>query len=201
MLAYSVSADSELQFWASALLLNMAMTSDDVKKEIIMLGGLKPLMELAIGDSDHPQCSTHAAKTLVMLGFLGESYILFCLMKMFLGNGKKVNQYCFSDTKIPVTIQALGYKNGDRVSISINGKEHSPNKPGINVVVMDFMTFQVTEAVSFDTGHDKEASERLIEFIDMIPVGTLVFIAVRGEANYYMTGESCFLSTIGWGVT
>ena len=50
----------------------MAMTSDDVKKEIIMLGGLKPLMELAIGDSDHPQCSTHAAKTLVMLGFLGE---------------------------------------------------------------------------------------------------------------------------------
>ena len=72
MLAYSVSTDSELQFWASALLLNMAMTSDDVKKEIIMLGGLKPLMELAIGDSDHPQCSTHAAKTLVMLGFLGE---------------------------------------------------------------------------------------------------------------------------------
>lgn len=72
MLAYSVSADSELQFWASALLLNMAMTSDDVKKEIIILGGLKPLMELAIGDSDHPQCSTHAAKTLVMLGFLGE---------------------------------------------------------------------------------------------------------------------------------
>lgn len=72
MLAYSISADSELQFWASALLLNMAMTSDDVKKEIIMLGGLKPLMELAIGDSDHPQCATHAAKTLVMLGFLGE---------------------------------------------------------------------------------------------------------------------------------
>ena len=55
----------------------------------------------------------------------------------------------FSDTKIPVTIQSLGYKNGDRVSISINGKEHSPNKPGINVVVMDFMTFQVTEAASF----------------------------------------------------
>lgn len=49
----------------------MAMTSDEVKREIIRLGGLKPLMELAIGDSDHPQCATHAAKTLVMLGFLG----------------------------------------------------------------------------------------------------------------------------------
>ncbi|KAL9951460.1 hypothetical protein ACROYT_G044123 [Oculina patagonica] len=164
VLTYSVSADSELQFWASALLLNMAMTSDDVKKEIITLGGLKPLMELAIGDSDHPQCATHAAKTLVMLGFL--------------------------DTKIPVVIKSLGYKNGDRVSISINGKEHSPNKPGINIVVMDFMTFQVTEAVSFDTGHDKEASEQLVECIDMIPVGTLVFIAVRGEANYYMSDKA-----------
>lgn len=98
-----------------------------------------------------------------------------------------------------MTIQSLGYKNGDRVSISINGKEHSPNKPGINVVVMDFMTFQVTEAVSFDTGHDKEASERLIECIDMIPVGTLVFIAVRGEATYYMTGEFCSLRTISRG--
>ena len=71
ILTYSVSSDSELQFWASALLLNMAMTSDEVKREIIRLGGLKPLMELAIGDSDHPQCATHAAKTLVMLGFLG----------------------------------------------------------------------------------------------------------------------------------
>ena len=78
VLAYSESADTELQFWASALLLNMAMTSDGVKKEIIMLGGLKSLMELAIGDSDHPQCSAHAAKTLVMLGFLGEWNGLDC---------------------------------------------------------------------------------------------------------------------------
>ena len=98
-----------------------------------------------------------------------------------------------------MTIQSLGYKNGDRVSISINGKEHSPNKPGINVVVMDFMTFQVTEAVSFDTAHDKDASEQLMECIDMIPVGTLVLIAVRGEANYYMTGEFCSLTTLIWG--
>ena len=72
VLTYTVSSDSELQFWASALLLNMAMMSDEVKRGIIRLGGLKPLMELAIGDSDHPQCATHAAKTLVMLGFLGE---------------------------------------------------------------------------------------------------------------------------------
>jgi len=93
------------------------------------------------------------------------------------------------DTKIPVAIKSFGYKNGDRASICIDGKEHSPNKPGVNIVVMDLMTFQVTETASFDTGHDKEASEQLVEFVDMIPVGCLVFIAVRGEANYYMCGK------------
>ena len=33
----------------------------------------------------------------------------------------------------------------------------------------------------------------------MIPVGTLVLIAVRGEANYYITGEFCSLRTLIWG--
>ena len=87
-----------------------------------------------------------------------------------------------------MAIKSFGYKTGDCASICIDGKEHSPNKPGINVVVMDLMTFQVTEVASFDTGHDKEASEQLVEFIDMIPVGALVFLAVRGEANYFLTG-------------
>ncbi|XP_067026328.1 uncharacterized protein [Acropora muricata] len=164
ILTYAVSSDSELQLWASALLLNVAMMSDEIKGEIIRLGGLKPLMELAIGDSDHPRCAIHAAKTLVMLGFL--------------------------DTKIPVNIKSSGYKTGDQASICINGKEYSLNKPGINIVVMDLLTFQVTERASFDTGHDKEASEQLIECIDMIPVGSLVFMAVKGEANYFLSDKA-----------
>ena len=92
------------------------------------------------------------------------------------------------DTKIPVTIKSFGYKNGDRASICIDGKEYSPNKPGVNVVVMDLMIFQVSATAAFDTGHDKEASDQLIEFMDMIPVCALVFIAVKGEANYYLSG-------------
>ncbi|XP_015759661.1 PREDICTED: uncharacterized protein LOC107338925, partial [Acropora digitifera] len=94
------------------------------------------------------------------------------------------------DTKIPVNIKSSGYKTGDQASICINGKEYSLNKPGINIVVMDLLTFQVTERASFDTGHDKEASEQLIECIDMIPVGSLVFIAVRGEANYFLSDKA-----------
>ena len=88
-----------------------------------------------------------------------------------------------------MNIKSSGYKTGDQASICINGKEYSLNKPGINIVVMDLLTFQVTERASFDTGHDKEASEQLVECIDMIPVGSLVFMAVRGEANYFLSGE------------
>jgi len=91
-----------------------------------------------------------------------------------------------------VAIKSFGYKTGDEASICIDGKEFCPNKPGVNVVVMDLMTYQATEVSSFDTGHDKEASEQLVEFIDMVPVGALVFIAVRGEANYYLTGHYAF---------
>ena len=91
-----------------------------------------------------------------------------------------------------MAIRSFGYKTGDEASISIDGKEFCPNKPGVNVVVMDLMTYQATEVSSFDTGHDKDASEQLVEFIDMVPVGALVFIAVRGEANYYLTGHYAF---------
>ena len=129
------------------------------------------------------------------------SFVLFffvfisCRHKKFFSidtNIPFLNAFFFSfpiDTKIPVNIKSSGYKTGDQASICINGKEYSLNKPGINIVVMDLLTFQVTERASFDTGHDKEASEQLIECIDMIPVGSLVFMAVRGEANYFLSGE------------
>lgn len=91
-----------------------------------------------------------------------------------------------------MAIRSFGYKTGDEASICIDGKEFCPNKPGVNVVVMDLMTYQATDVSSFDTGHDKEASEQLVEFIDMVPVGALVFIAVRGEGNYYLTGHYAF---------
>lgn len=73
VLMFAVSDDTDLQYWATALLLNMSMMSDEVKEEIIRLGGIKPLIELAISDSEQPQIAAQAAKTLVMLGFIGKS--------------------------------------------------------------------------------------------------------------------------------
>ena len=68
------SSDSDLQYWSSALLLNLSMTSDSVKEEIIRLGGIKPLIELAIGDSEQQSVAAQSAKTLVMLGFVGKRF-------------------------------------------------------------------------------------------------------------------------------
>jgi len=70
------SSDPELQLWSSALLLNLCMTSDSVKEEIIRLGGIKPLIELAISESDQHPVAAQSAKTLVMLGFVGKELSL-----------------------------------------------------------------------------------------------------------------------------
>lgn len=50
------------------------MTSDSFKEEIIRLGGIKPLIELAISESDQHPVAAQSAKTLVMLGFVGKTW-------------------------------------------------------------------------------------------------------------------------------
>nr|XP_054765634.1 uncharacterized protein LOC129272528 [Lytechinus pictus] len=72
ILGLAQSHDPDLVFWASALLLNLAMTSDSVKGEILSSGGLKTLIELSLGDHENGQINTMAAKTLVMMAVLDE---------------------------------------------------------------------------------------------------------------------------------
>ncbi|XP_071492443.1 uncharacterized protein [Diadema antillarum] len=72
ILELAQSHDADLVFWASALLLNLAMTSDAVKAEILSCGGLKTLVDLSLGDHDNNQITTMAAKTLVMMAVLDD---------------------------------------------------------------------------------------------------------------------------------
>ena len=75
ILHFAKSSDVAVQFWASALLLNLSMISDDVKEMIIRNGGVHILLEMAVsGDEvELPDIATNATKTLVILGFLGIS--------------------------------------------------------------------------------------------------------------------------------
>lgn len=65
------SDSTELQFWASSLLLNLVMSSDDARSRIIKDGGVGLLLEMAVKESEVPQITSQASKILVMLGFTG----------------------------------------------------------------------------------------------------------------------------------
>ncbi len=69
---YLKSDNTDLQFWASSLLLNLAMSSDDARESIIKEGGIGILLEMAVKESEMPQITSQASKTLVMLGFSSE---------------------------------------------------------------------------------------------------------------------------------
>lgn len=118
ILHFAKSGDVSVQFWASALLLNLSMISDEVKDSIIRNGGVHILLEMAVSgdDVDLPDISTNAAKTLVILGFL--------------------------ENKMEVSLAS-----GLEGSIIIDGTEHCPGKQGINLVTLDFMKFKYSKGL------------------------------------------------------
>eukprot|EP00794_Sanderia_malayensis_P008043 gene8043-8906_t len=61
--------NTDLQFWASSLLLNLSMASEEARESIIKAGGIGLLLEMAIKESEMPQITAQASKILVMLGF------------------------------------------------------------------------------------------------------------------------------------
>ena len=74
----------------------------------------------------------------------------------------------------------------------VNGTEHSRNDLGINVVVLDPVTLNVEETESFDTGHFPDASIKLTEYLQSLPLMSMVFVVVRGEGNFFLTGAIFF---------
>ena len=76
VLQISMMDDIDMKFWSTSLLLNLSMSAEVLKEEIVKSGGVKVLIDLAVNDTDEPQIAIQAAKTLVMLGFLGRKIVL-----------------------------------------------------------------------------------------------------------------------------
>jgi hypothetical protein len=70
----------------------------------------------------------------------------------------------------------------------VNGVEYAPNELGVNVVVLHPVSLCVEETESFDTGHFPDAAIKLTEYIYSLPLMSIVFIVVRGEGNFFLTG-------------
>ena len=80
-----MSDSTELQYWASSLLLNLTMSSDDARSRMIKDGGVGVLLEMAVKESEVPQITSQASKILVMLGFAGflHKYFTVCHRQTF----------------------------------------------------------------------------------------------------------------------
>lgn len=58
--------------------INLSMfSSDEVKLEILKHGGLSVIIHQAIGEHDNTQIAVMSAKTLAMLGFIGEGLVFW----------------------------------------------------------------------------------------------------------------------------
>ncbi|XP_066278423.1 uncharacterized protein [Branchiostoma lanceolatum] len=167
ILLFSQTSDPDLTFWAAALLLNLAMTSDVVKVAILKAGGLSSLLELAIGEHENTQIITMAAKTLTMLSFIGD----------------------------PLNVQLAS--NSETTTITIYDKPHHVYRKGLNVLVYDtlqseeiiYQTFSLEELEDVSLEGDIEIP--CLSSIHHNWEGHLAFIVIWGKHNQlYLSGLS-----------
>jgi hypothetical protein len=86
---------------------------------------------------------------------------------------------------------------GDAGSILVNGKQASKLGRGYNVVVLDARG-NVTDARSFNTADEPNASRALADFIAKIPNGAVVVVASQEEvAGSLSDGAVAALKSIG----
>lgn len=74
--AFAIMLDMDMKYWSTSLLLNLSMSADVFKEAIIEVGGVRVLINIAVCDMDDPRVAMQAAKTLIMLGFIGMVYML-----------------------------------------------------------------------------------------------------------------------------
>lgn len=71
-------------------------------------------------------------------------------------------------------------------SIIVNGIELSQNKPGFNLVLLDYKTGEMEQAVNFDTHGRAGEYEKLEEFLSSLEMWKIVCIAVKNDAKNYL---------------
>jgi len=83
---------------------------------------------------------------------------------------------------VTVGAHSMGLGAGDPTFITVNGQRvEMPYGRGLNVVVIDWGSGQVTHRERFDTGHSPEPAEAFASLIEQLAFGQIVAVAVMGE--------------------
>jgi hypothetical protein len=91
---------------------------------------------------------------------------------------------------VNIVVRSAGSEVGDFAHIYVDGIDASPNERGYNVVVINAQSGAVEASAAFDTFASPENSARLARFIEKIPEGRIVAVAVRDEASRNLTEEA-----------
>ncbi|MGQ9585095.1 MAG: interleukin-like EMT inducer domain-containing protein [Anaerolineae bacterium] len=89
-----------------------------------------------------------------------------------------------------IYVRSAGLEVGWFGHIYVNGRDVSPGGRGYNVAVMDPESGEVQRTASFDTHADEAASHALAAFLEAVPEGQLVAVAVNDEASLHLTEEA-----------
>jgi len=84
--------------------------------------------------------------------------------------------------------ESAGFHDGNVASIVVNGKERSLNLRGLNIVRLDPQG-NLVESTVYDTYEDADASNSLIRYLDGVPTGEILIIAIRDEASDRLTAK------------
>ena len=94
------------------------------------------------------------------------------------------------DFGAPLTLRftSAGFYDGNVASILVNGKEKSLNLRGLNIVRLDAQGSFVASTV-YDTYESSDASNSLVRYLESIPAGEILIIAIRDEASDRLTAK------------
>ncbi len=92
---------------------------------------------------------------------------------------------------------SAGFHDGDAARILVNGEDRSLNARGLNVVRLDSQG-NFVESTAFDTAWDDDAAASLVRYLNKVPSGEILIIAVKDEASARLKPEArAALETLG----
>ena len=91
---------------------------------------------------------------------------------------------------VNLVVQSAGQEVGDLSYLYVDGKQLSPNQRGYNLLILNAENGAVEEVASFDTHLNEGASADLVAFLNHVPPGRIVAVAVGDEASRLLSEEA-----------